>query len=115
MSRTLHLGKSVHDLGFGLFRQHLSYKSEGTDSVVIYADKWFASSKTCPDCGSVIDRDLNAALNLRDYFHQLVGGIDKNTVGTTGIYASGEVTSTLRETLAQVISMNEEAPPSGGG
>ena len=129
MSRTLHLGKSVHDLGFGMFRQYLSYKCKETDSVVIYADKWFASSKTChecgaknellrlsdrewvcPECGSVIDRDLNAALNLRDYFRQLVGGIDKNTVGTTGIYASGEVTSTLRETLTQVISMNEEAP-----
>jgi len=129
MSRTLHLGKSVHDLGFGMFRDFLSYKCEETDLVVIYAEKWFASSKTChecgsknellrlsdrewvrPECGSMIDRDLNAALNLRDYFRQLIGGIDKNTVGTTEIYASGEVTSTLRETLTQVISMNEEAP-----
>ena len=33
-----------------------------------------------------------------------------NTVGTTGINASGEETSTLRFTLMQVASLKEEAP-----
>ena len=129
MSRTLHLGKSVNDLGFGMFKSMLEYKCEECDSLVLYADKWFASSKTChecgskndslrlserewvcPKCGCVIDRDLNAALNLRDYFYAVMG-VDKNsTDGTSEIYASGEVASTLRDTVKQVASLNEESP-----
>ena len=127
--RKLRFGKSVNDLGFGMFRNFLSYKCEETDSVVLYVDKWFASSKTChacgtkndllqlserewvcPSCGCVIDRDHNAALNLRDYFFRVVSEELYNTVGTAEIYASGDETSTLRETLMQASSLNEEAP-----
>ena len=32
------------------------------------------------------------------------------TAGTAGTYASGDVASTLRETLMQAVSLNEEAP-----
>lgn len=123
MSRTLRLGKSVNDLGFGEFRRWLEYEGEKYDSLVYYADKWFASSKTChecgeknsllrlsdrewvcPHCGSIIDRDRNAAMNLRDYF------IDINTAGTAGINACGDTSSTLRKTLLQVVSRKQEAP-----
>lgn len=91
----------------------------------MFADKYFASSKTCfeccakndllklsyrewvcPHCGAIIDRDYNAALNLRDYFYKVI----YNTVGTTEINACGETSSTLRETLMQVVSMKQEAP-----
>ena len=129
MSRTLHLGKSVMDLGFGEFRSFLEYKCIECDSCVMYVDKWFPSSKTChecgskndllqlsdrewvcPTCGCVIDRDYNAALNLRDYFYHVVLENEYNTAGTAGINAPGEVTSTLRETLMQAASLNGEAP-----
>lgn len=129
MSRTLHLGKSVTDLGFGMFRNFLEYKSECTDSLIMYVDKWFASSKTCnccgakndflqlsdrewvcPTCGCIIDRDYNAALNIRDYFYRIVLEENYNTAGTAEIHALGEVTSTLRETLTQAASLNWEAP-----
>ena len=91
----------------------------------MFADKYFASSKTCfkcgvkneqlklsdrewvcPHCGAIIDRDYNAALNLRDYFYRVI----YNTVGTTEIKACGEMSSTLRETLMQVVSVKQEAP-----
>ena len=129
MSRTLHLGKSVTDLGFGMFRNFLEYKSEGTDSLIMYVDKWFASSKTChccgakndflqlsdrewvcPTCGCIIDRDYNAALNIRDYFYRIVLEENYNTAGTAEIHALGEAVSTLRETLTQAASLNWEAP-----
>ena len=45
--------------------------------------------------------DYNAALNLRDYFYKVI----YNTVGTTEIKACGETSSTLRETLMQVVSI----------
>ena len=129
MSRTLHLGKSVTDLGFGMFRNFLEYKSEGTDSLIMYVDKWFASSKTChccgakndflqlsdrawvcPTCGCIIDRDYNAALNIRDYFYRIVLEENYNTAGTAEIHALGEAAYTLRETLTQAALLNWEAP-----
>ena len=125
MSRSLHLGKSVDDLGFGIFKSWLSHECKKHDSIIMFADKYFASSKTCfecgakndllklsdrewvcPHCGAIIDRDYNAALNLRDYFYKVI----YNTVGTTEIKACGETSSTLREALMQVVSMKQEAP-----
>ena len=129
MSRTLHLGKSVTDLGFGEFKSYLSYKCEETDCAIMYADKWFASSKTChccgskndgltlsdrqwtcPHCGAELDRDGNAAENLRGYFYAVVTKDRYNTAGTAGIHASGDAASTLRYVLGQAASLNEEAP-----
>lgn len=37
---------------------------------------------TCPVCGQVLDRDLNAAINLKNLI--------LSTLGTRGIYASGD-------------------------
>ena len=124
MSKTLRLGKSAMDLGFGMFKQFLAYKCQREDTLLLYADKWFASSKlcsscgyknselklsdrewVCPECGMAHDRDVNAACNLRDYFYKIL-----NTAGTAGINACGEDASTLRETLAQVLSLSQEAP-----
>lgn len=124
MSRTLHLGKSVADLGFGEFRTILEQKCKECDTTIIYADKWYASSKTCSacgsinkslklsdrkwvctDCGTYHDRDFNAALNLEYYFTN-----QYNTVGTTEINACGDNASTLRAIVMQVMSLNQEAP-----
>ena len=124
MSRTLHLGKSVMDLGFGMFRTLLAQKCVEYDSSIIYIDKWYPSSKRCNSCGSINsslslsdrewvctecgcinDRDYNAACNIRDYFTLIL-----NTAGTAEIHACGDSASTLRETLLQVLSLNQEAP-----
>lgn len=86
MSRCLNFGKTIHDQGFGTFRTMVDYKLKERGSQGIYKiDKWFPSSKTCrfcgctnknltmkdriwicPDCGAVIDRDVNAAINIRN-------------------------------------------------
>ena len=80
------LARVVSDASFGELRRQLEYKAAwyGTDLVV--ADRWFPSSKTCSDCGTVkgdltlsdrtyactacslvLDRDVNAAINLARY------------------------------------------------
>ncbi len=76
------LAKAVLDSGFYEFRRQLEYKCQLYDSKLILADRWFASSKTCFNCGQVKDslplsvrvfecncgwqwdRDYNASLNL---------------------------------------------------
>ena len=134
ISKTLHLGKSVSDLGFGIFRSWLAWQAYKHDSCIIYIDKWYASSKTChncgyknkelklsdrewvcPKCGVVIDRDYNASLNIRDYFYKIL----KSTAGTAEtdsinytIKACGDNTSALAKWLTQVLSVKQEASQS---
>jgi putative transposase len=77
------LARSIMDGGFGEFRRQFEYKARFYGAVVVVADQWFPSSKTCSCCGSVkaelalsqrifrchecgfqCDRDRNAARNL---------------------------------------------------
>lgn len=83
MRRNHKIAKSVSDMAFYELRQQIEYKAEWNKVQVEVADRWFASSKTChvcghkkddltlkdriytcPYCGNIIDRDINAALNL---------------------------------------------------
>lgn len=78
------LARAISDEGWGDFRWQLEYKAPLYGTNIIVADRWFPSSKRCsrcghvvkklglnvrtfccPCCGLVIDRDHNAALNLK--------------------------------------------------
>lgn len=80
-----HLARSIADMGFFELRRQLEYKAAMRGGQVVVADRWFASSKTCsdcghkveslplsvrqwtcPSCGTVHDRDVNAAVNLKN-------------------------------------------------
>jgi putative transposase len=85
MVRNHTLARAISDMGFGMFRRLVDYKAAAAGVQVIYADRWFPSSKLCSSCGAVcdalplnqrvytcscglvIDRDLNAALNVGNY------------------------------------------------
>ncbi len=77
------LAKAIADMGFYEFRRQLEYKCQLYGSDLVVVDRWFASSKTCSNCGTKketlslservfrcdhcgfeIDRDLNASINL---------------------------------------------------
>ena len=83
------LAQALHDASLGEIRRQLTYKCEWYGIEVQLADRWYPSSKLCSQCGykkemlalsertyqceqcsSVIDRDLNAALNLAALYYQ---------------------------------------------
>ena len=85
MEQGLHLGKATADNAFGLFRTKLSCKLAEQGKKLITIDKWFPSSKTCrfcdfvnadlrlndriwtcPCCCRSLNRDENAAINIRN-------------------------------------------------
>lgn len=80
------LARAVADASFGELRRQLEYKTYWFGTELIVADRWFPSSKTCSGCGQVktdltlsersyecgtcglvLDRDVNAAINLARY------------------------------------------------
>ncbi len=83
MVKNHRLAQFISDASFGMFRAMLTYKSVLYGTHIVLADRFYPSSKTCSGCGFVkdklslgerifacecglrIDRDLNAALNLR--------------------------------------------------
>ncbi len=103
------LAKSISDAGWSQFVAFVEYKAAWAGSEVVRHDRWFASSKTCNDCGTVNkalkqsdrtwvcqncgvihDRDENAAKNLRP-----------STVGTTGINADGDMSSVVMRSASE--------------
>ena len=80
------LARHIADAGFAELRRQLAYKTRWNAGRLAVADRWFPSSKTCSACqtvkpklslatrtftchacGLVIDRDLNAAINLKHH------------------------------------------------
>lgn len=47
----------------------------------------------CPKCGTIIDRDLNAAINIRNFALRTIISNFKNTDGRSGINAFGDGSS----------------------
>jgi putative transposase len=97
MVKNHHLAKSISDAAFGEFRRQLEYKTARSGTALHVVDRWFASSQTCSGCGSVkaklslaertyrcdscglvLDRDLNAAVNIK------VAGSAPETVNAHG-------------------------------
>jgi putative transposase len=82
MAKNKYFSKKVMDISYNRFIQYLSYKCEDEGKVLGKVPKYYASSKICSvcgtkkktlplsqriyscDCGNVMDRDYNAAMNI---------------------------------------------------
>ena len=97
MVKNRRLARSVSDASLGEFRRQLDYKTARTGATLHVIDRWYPSSKTCSGCGRVkaklslnervyrcdtcglvMDRDLNAAINIK------VAGSAPETINARG-------------------------------
>jgi putative transposase len=107
------LAQAIADSNFGEIRRQLAYKAEQHGVELLIVNRFYPSSKTCSACGwiderltladrtfmcqicgLVIDRDLNAAINLlKEAF--------RCTASSAGTYACGESSSGLLATACE--------------
>jgi len=85
MMKNHHLAGAIQDASWSEFKRQLLYKAEWQGKNILQVDTFFPSSKTCghcghknndlklsdrewicPHCGQLLDRDLNAALNIKN-------------------------------------------------
>ena len=88
MLRNHHLAQAIADVGMYEFRRQLVYKGAWYGCEILLADRFYPSTKRCSQCGQVksvmglgereyqcegcglvIDRDMNAAINLEQWFY----------------------------------------------
>jgi putative transposase len=90
--------RAMQDAAFSEVRRQLAYKSDWYGKILVEVDRWYPSSKTCsacrhtldelrmderqwkcPKCGTLHDRDVNAARNLlAEGLRQLAGRDDRD-------------------------------------
>ena len=101
-------GRKVSDLSYYTFQQMMLYKTRKTGKVCAKIGRFEPSSQICSkcghrqkmpldtrtyecsECGQIIDRDLNAAINIRNF---ALRNILKTTDGTSGSNACGDGSS----------------------
>jgi len=123
MMKNHKLAGAIGDASFNEIKRQLSYKTSWYGGSIIEVDRFFPSSKMCSicgclkedftledriyicDCGNVIDRDLNASINLEKY-----GLIKlKDTDSLSGIKACGESVRLVGACIDQeAVSMKQE-------
>ncbi len=102
MQQNHKLAKAISDASWGLFFMKLEAKTNRLGTHLVKIDRFAPSTKTCSHCkkeqnmsldkrmyvchacGYEIDRDLNAAINIRNW------SMDIHRAGTAQIYACGD-------------------------
>ena len=92
MSKNHKLAESILEMNFGEFRMMLDYKAKWYNRRIVFVNRYYPSSKKChncgyinkvltlndrewlcPNCGELISRDYNAALNILDEGLRILG------------------------------------------
>lgn len=110
MVKNRSLAKAIHDVGWAEIVRQLDYKAKWYGRAFVQIDRFYPSSKRCsccghtlvvlplnvrswdcPECGTKHDRDINAAINIREAGMAILAGAEmlrtheKSTAGLAGI------------------------------
>jgi IS605 OrfB family transposase len=110
MKQNSRLARHISDAGWGIVLAQLRYKTDWAGSTLVSADRYYPSSKTCSDCGTVkaklslservfsceacgfsLDRDQNAARNLA----QLARAVAQAQGGSSALFVAATGAETL--------------------
>mgnify|MGYP001464057717 CR=1 FL=1 len=128
MTKNHKLSKSISDVCWSKFIDTLEYKCSWNDKKVVHIDRFFPSSKTChkcgwinnsltlkdrewkcDKCGEVLDRDLNASINILNEGYR----INNISVGTTDYKRGDQIrpdsSGVIYETLEEM-GLNDNVP-----
>jgi putative transposase len=124
MLKNHRLAQAIGDVGFAEFKRQLLYKASRYGARVIVADRWEPSSKRCSgcgwldadltlsdrtfhceQCGLVLDRDLNAAINLAK-----LAGSSSDSQNACGVAGSG----TKRKPRVKLAALKQEPNTKSG-
>ena len=120
MTSNRKLSRAISDAAWGELARQITYKQAWRDGQVVVADRWFPSSKTCSTCGElrkgltlkdrtfechscghVMDRDLNAAVNLaawaENHTPPVDDGVGRGVVRVGDRQAAGPVKNAHRQ------------------
>jgi putative transposase len=125
MKRNGRLARHISDAGWGIALAQLAYKTVWAGSELVSADRFYPSSKTCSDCGTVkaklclservfrceacgfsLDRDENAARNLA----RLALAVAQAQKGSSALFVAATGAETLN---ARGATDPEAARPDG--
>ncbi|MEU4362871.1 RNA-guided endonuclease TnpB family protein [Promicromonospora sp. NPDC023987] len=133
MTTNRNLSRAISDAAWGELARQITYKQAWRGGHVLLADRWFPSSKTCStcgtlrkglaltdrmfechECGHVMDRDLNAAVNLaawaENHTPAVTDGAGRGVVRVGDRQAAGPVDNAYRQDTP-----THPAPPGRGG
>ena len=98
MAKNHHLAKAIQDASFGILVSMLKYKATWHNRKIIEISRFYPSSKlchccghkmdymglkirnwTCPSCGIQHDRDVNAAINIKNEGLKILDGMERNS------------------------------------
>lgn len=129
MLRNRRLARAASDVGLGMFRPMLQYKAPAYGGEVLVADRYYPSTQRCSGCvniksgdgkislgeseyacdrcGAVMDRDVNASLNLEQY-PRLAGNWSRETRTPTETVAPTRRTRVRRASVVADVGTKPE-------
>ena len=100
MQKNSYLSKSISDASWSEFVRQLKYKAHWYGRELIGIDKWYPSSKRCSDCGYTMPK---MSLSVREWVCPECGTIhDRDINAARNVLAAGLAVSAHREAVSPV-------------